>query len=388
MVATRAEDAHCPIVYVNQVGGQDELIFDGASFVVDEDGRARRSRPAAPGGRAGRRPRHPTAVPHAAARPARRATSAPAARRRPLVAGAGPPRRAGSPRRGRAAAGPGGRGVRRARARHARLRREERLHRCRVRPVGRRRLVARGRHRVDALGPEHVHAVSMPSRYSSDHSRSDADALAEALGIDLRTIPIEPAHAAFLEMLAPSFDGLAEDLTEENLQPRIRGTLLMALSNKMRGWLVAHDRQQERARRGVLHPVRRHGRRLRRHQGRAQAARLRAVPPCEPPGGPRGHPSSRCSPSRRRRSCDPTSGTTSRCRPTRCSIRCSRPTWRTTSPAPSSSQAGFDAALVERVTRLVDLSEYKRRQNPPGPRLTPKAFGKDRRMPITNGYRG
>src|SRR4029453_17001683 len=76
------------------------------------------------------------------------------------------------------------------------------------------------------------------SRYSSEGSKTDADALCEALGIELRTIPIEPAFTAFTEMLAPSFEGRADDRPEENLQPRIRGTLLMALSNKFRGWLV------------------------------------------------------------------------------------------------------------------------------------------------------
>src|SRR5690606_29072549 len=80
--------------------------------------------------------------------------------------------------------------------------------------------------------------VSMPSRYSSEGSRTDAELLCDATGIDLRTISIEPAHHALLDMLAPSFGDLAEDLTEENLQPRIRGVLLMALSNKFRGWLV------------------------------------------------------------------------------------------------------------------------------------------------------
>ena len=90
---------------------------------------------------------------------------------------------------------------------------------------------------ADALGAEHVHGVSMPSRYSSDGSRSDAEALAAALGCDYRTIAIEPAFAAFLDLLAPSFAGREPDLTEENLQSRIRGMLLMALSNKF-GWLV------------------------------------------------------------------------------------------------------------------------------------------------------
>ncbi len=90
---------------------------------------------------------------------------------------------------------------------------------------------------VDALGAEHVHGVSMPSRYSSDGSKDDAYALAEALGIDCRTIPIEPAFQAYLDMLGPSFEGRPADLTEENLQSRCRGQILMALSNKF-GWMV------------------------------------------------------------------------------------------------------------------------------------------------------
>ncbi|MGH9260785.1 MAG: NAD+ synthase, partial [Acidimicrobiales bacterium] len=91
---------------------------------------------------------------------------------------------------------------------------------------------------ADALGPGHVHGVLMPSRYSSDHSLTDAEKLCAELGIDYRVIAIEPAHAALLDMLAPSFEGLAPDITEENLQSRIRGVLLMALSNKFRGWIV------------------------------------------------------------------------------------------------------------------------------------------------------
>ena len=90
---------------------------------------------------------------------------------------------------------------------------------------------------VDALGADHVHGVSMPSRYSSAGSRTDAADLADRLGIDFRTIAIEPAFGAYLEMTAASFAGQAADLTEENLQSRIRGTTLMALSNKF-GWMV------------------------------------------------------------------------------------------------------------------------------------------------------
>src|SRR5206468_19284 len=90
---------------------------------------------------------------------------------------------------------------------------------------------------VDALGAERVHGVSMPSRFSSSGSKDDARELAENLGIDYRVIPIEPAHQAVLEMLADSFEGREPDLAEENVQARIRGVVLMALSNKF-GWLV------------------------------------------------------------------------------------------------------------------------------------------------------
>ncbi len=90
---------------------------------------------------------------------------------------------------------------------------------------------------VEALGEKHVHGVAMPSRHSSDHSLDDASLLAINLGIYFNIIPIEPAHRAFESILAPSFTGSEEDVTEENIQARIRGNILMALSNKF-GWLV------------------------------------------------------------------------------------------------------------------------------------------------------
>src|SRR5205823_6006583 len=86
---------------------------------------------------------------------------------------------------------------------------------------------------AQALGPEHVHGVAMPSRFSSPGSKSDAEAVARALGIDLQTIPIEPVFGAFLDTMAPAFAGRPRDAAEENLQARIRGTILMALSNKL-----------------------------------------------------------------------------------------------------------------------------------------------------------
>ena len=90
---------------------------------------------------------------------------------------------------------------------------------------------------ADALGPEHVHGVSMPSRYSSDHSKSDAELLARNLGLDYRTITIEPAFEAFQQMLATSFGERQPGLTFENIQSRCRGQVLMALSNEF-GWMV------------------------------------------------------------------------------------------------------------------------------------------------------
>ncbi|MCX7825016.1 MAG: NAD+ synthase, partial [Verrucomicrobiae bacterium] len=98
-----------------------------------------------------------------------------------------------------------------------------------------------------AVGPENVIGVSMPSRFSSDHSKSDAARLAKNLGIQYLTIPIEPAHKAFLDMLAPVFAGLKPDATEENIQARIRGVLLMALSNKFGHMLVTTGNKSEMA---------------------------------------------------------------------------------------------------------------------------------------------
>ena len=235
MLATRAEDAACGLVYVNQVGGQDELVFDGASLVFDADGRvlARapqfgetvaavdvdvrpvfRKRLLDPRGRA-----------TAPALPVVEVTAAPAASDTPAEAPFAPP-----------------------------FGREREVYEALV--LGTRDYVRKNGFTdvviglsggidssivaviaADALGAEHVHGVAMPSRFSSEHSHIDAAKVAKRLGIDFRTIAIEPAHAALLEMLAPSFEGRPEDVTEENLQSRIRGMTLMALSNKF-GWLV------------------------------------------------------------------------------------------------------------------------------------------------------
>jgi NAD+ synthase (glutamine-hydrolysing) len=234
MLATRAADASCALVYVNQVGGQDELVFDGASLVFDAHGSlvARapqfvdgvtvvdldvdpvfRKRTLDPRGwLKGNALLKVTLSQDQEPRDALPSVIAPVSSREveiytALVSGT----RDYVLKNGftDVVIGLSG-GI------------DSSLVAC----------IA-----ADALGPERVHGVSMPSRYSSDGSRTDAHDLAQNLGIDLRTIAIEPAHAALLDMLAPSFDGRGPDLTEENLQSRIRGVLLMALSNKF-GWMV------------------------------------------------------------------------------------------------------------------------------------------------------
>ena len=243
---------------------------------------------------------------------------------------------------------------------------------------------------VDAIGADRVHGLSMPSRYSSEGSRHDAGVLAERLGIDLKVVPIEEAHVAFASMLAPVLGREPSGLTDENLQSRLRGVLLMAVSNA-KGWIVLTTGNKSEMATGYSTLYGDSAGRLRRDQGRAQDAGLRPVPSPQHPGGARGparaDPRQPSSTSRPRPSCGPISATTSRSRPTRSSTRCSRATSRATSRRPSWWRRASTRRWSTSVVRLVDGAEYKRRQMPPGVRITTKAFGKDRRMPITNRYR-
>jgi NAD+ synthase (glutamine-hydrolysing) len=239
---------------------------------------------------------------------------------------------------------------------------------------------------VDALGPERVHGVMMPSRFSSAGSLADARALVENLGIDSRVIPIEPAHQAYLEMLAPSFADLGEDLTEENLQARVRGTTLMALSNKF-GWLVLTTGNKSEMAVGysTLYGDMAGGFAVIKDVPKMLVYELcrdrneRAGRPLIPEPVLTKAPSAELRPDQRDEDSllpyeelDPllekyVEGDTT---------------------VGELEAAGFDAAAARAVVAMVDRAEYKRRQGPPGPRVTPKAFGKDRRLPITNRYRG
>jgi len=239
---------------------------------------------------------------------------------------------------------------------------------------------------VDALGADHVHGVSMPSRYSSEGSKTDAVDLAANLGIDLQTIAIEPAFAAYLDMLEPSFAGKAADLTEENLQSRVRGTVVMALSNK-HGWMVLTTGNKSEMAVGYFTL---YGDSVGGFAVIKDVFKLTVYELCHYVNHRAGReiiphaiidkpPSAELRPDQRDDQ--------------------SLPPYEVLDPilamyvegdmtAADIVARGHDEALVRRIARLVDLNEYKRRQCAPGVRISTKAFGKDRRLPITNAYRG
>ena len=392
LMATRAADASCALVYVNQVGGQDELVFDGGSMVFDAEGElvARspqfvedllivdldvdpvyRKRLLDPRGRPTDRllPVSVTRSQEVEATDQRRSANEAALPAPPIAAPLDP---------------------------------DEEVYRAIV--LGTRDYLVKNGFSdvviglsggidstlvaaiaVDAIGADHVHGVSLPSRYSSDHSRSDAALLAENLGIDFRTIAIEPAHAAELEMLAPSFDGLNQDLTEENLQSRIRGLTLMALSNKF-GWIVLATGNKSEVAVGyatlygdtiggysVLKDVYKT-----RVYDLCRWRNTQGTAPVIPEGVITKPPSAELRPDQRDDQ--------------------SLPPYEVLDPilegyiehdrtVSELIAHGHDEEIVRRVARLVDGAEYKRRQSPIGVKVTAKAFGKDRRLPITNGYR-
>tara|TARA_B100000686_G_scaffold344232_1_gene426472 strand:- start:1793 stop:3511 length:1719 start_codon:yes stop_codon:yes gene_type:complete len=236
----------------------------------------------------------------------------------------------------------------------------------------------------DALGPAHVHTVALPSRFSSDHSIKDAAHLAENLGCDHRVIPIEQSHAAFLDTLAEPFSGLSEDITEENLQARIRGTILMALSNKF-SWLVLTTGNKSELAVGysTLYGDTAGAFAVIKDLWKTQVydlARWKNSTMGEeyiPLSIIEKSPSAELRPNQRDEDSLP---------PYDILDALLRGIVERDKVVDELIQEGYESDMVRHINRLVDLAEYKRRQNPIGPKISPKAFGRDRRVPIVNAY--
>jgi NAD+ synthase (glutamine-hydrolysing) len=389
MFRTRARDNSAYVAFCNTVGGQDELIFDGHSLVIDDEGTV-----------LARAPGFEEAlmivdVDPSAVR-ARRLTDA---RRRALAQdrgdlGAVTTIHIGAPHKQSDHADP------------VVMPFCDELEQMRialelglsdyVRKNGFREIVVGVSGGIDsalvaglaaeALGPDRVHCVSMPSRYSSGGTRGDAQRLAESLGCDFREIPIEPMVEAYLEALAPHFAGRDPDLTEENLQARIRGTLLMALSNKF-GWLLVATGNKSEMSVGyaTLYGDMAGGFALLKDVFKTDVFRLSI------------HLNERAG-----RELIPASIIA---RAPSAELRADQLDEDSLPPYPQLdrvlegyveedrsidelSAGGIDPDIVHRAVSLIDRAEYKRRQAPPGVRLRSKAFGRDRRTPITNRWRG
>ena len=238
---------------------------------------------------------------------------------------------------------------------------------------------------VDALGKENVIGVGMPSRYSSEGSVVDSKLLSENLGIQMMTVPIEPAFGAYLDMLEEPFRGTEPGIAEENLQARVRGNILMALSNKF-GWLVLTTGNKSEMATGystmygdmaggfaVIKDVPKMlVYELARHVNEEKGREVVPDAVIEKP------PSAELRPDQRDEDSLPPYDVLDAI------LKAYVEDDKTYSEILA---AGYDEADVQRVVRLVDGSEYKRRQSPPGIKITPRNFGRDRRMPIVNRYR-
>jgi NAD+ synthase (glutamine-hydrolysing) len=389
MLVQRARDSNVAVLFCNLVGGQDELVFDGHSVAIDVDGEV-----------LARAPQFEEAMVFCTLDPsaifARRLQDA---RHRSAV-------RRGSGRDVRTLARlevPSGEAREVGGSLATVLGPDEELYRALVLGVrdyvdknGFQRVVVAlsggidsalvALVAVDALGADRVTFVSMPSPYSSEGTRADARAIADNLGSQFLELGIEDAMRGFDELLAPAFNGTQPDITEENLQARIRGNVVMALSNKF-GWLVLTTGNKSEMSVGyatlygdmaggfaVLKDVFK-GDVYRLVRWRNASAGRELVPASvleRPPSAELRY---------EQRDED------------------SLPAYDVLDPileayveqdldADEIVRQGFQRADVERVIRLVDLAEYKRRQAPPGVRVSTKAFGRDRRLPITNRFRG
>ncbi|MET7638734.1 NAD+ synthase [Streptomyces sp. NPDC005438] len=386
LVRKRAQEAGCTTAYLAMTGGQDELVFDGDSLVVDRDGRVL--------ARAAQFEEQclllDLTLPAAGTAPSGLLDDGLRIEHR--VLSTEPPREDG-PATTTAAAPDTGRVA-------PRLDDLEEVYSALV--LGLRAYAVKNGFRsvliglsggidsslvaalaCDAVGAENVHGVSMPSRYSSDHSRSDAEELARRTGLHFRTVPIEPMFATYMEALG--LTGLAE----ENLQARLRGTLLMGLSNQEGHIVLAPGNKSELAcgystlygdSVGAYGPIKDVYKStvFRLARWRNQKAEERGETPPIPESSISKPPSAELRPGQVDSDSLPDYEVLD--------AVLERYVDRDQGLEQIVAQ-GFDPEVVARVLRMTDAAEYKRRQYPPGTKISPKGFGKDRRLPITNGWR-
>lgn len=350
IVCDQIKEAGIPLVYVNLVGGQDELIFDGASFVVDSDGSVVF--------RAEEFQEQLSVVEFSCNKPLR-SVCAPiyqpvTSEYQALVLG-----------------------IRDYVAKNgfkgALLGLSGGIDSALVLALA-----------VDALGAGQVEAVLMPSRYTHKMSIEDAELEAQALGVNYHVIPIEPAVTAFAQMLEQAFAGSAKDTTEENIQARCRGVVLMALSNKQGKLLLTTGNKSEMSvgyatlygdMAGGFAPIKDVPKLLVYQLARYRNSISQVIPErvlIRPP-------SAELAPDQVDQDSLPPYD--------QLDAILERYVERDQS-AEEIMAAGFARDDVYRAISLVDRNEYKRRQSPPGIRITPRAFGRDRRYPITSGYKG
>ncbi len=375
ILAGAASAARAPLCYTNLVGGQDELVFDGASFVLSPEGTVR----------ARARAFHDDLLMVDIPDPRRARGSVPlgvnlvtleSPRSRPPP----PP----APARVEPLLDPPAEVYEALKIGLRDYMDKNGFQRCVVSISGGVDSALVAAIAADALGPARVAGVTMPSRYSSAGTRGDAEALARGLGMEFLELPIEGPFRAVLETLAPAFAGREPGLAEENLQARIRGVLVMALSNKF-GWMVVSCGNKSEFATGycTLYGDMVGGFSLIKDVPKTlvfELARWRnaqSAAPVIPPSIIERPPSAELRPGQRDTD--------------------SLPPYDVLDPILERYVErnwsydrivgdGFDAATVRKVIRLVDLSEYKRRQGAPGVKITPRAFGRDRRMPVTNLY--
>jgi NAD+ synthase (glutamine-hydrolysing) len=352
MVSRRVEETACPVVYVNLVGGQDELVFDGESFVLDQAGATLVRAPAYKEGL------YPVdfEIADGILRPlpgdvAPRGDEV-ASVYQALVLGV----RGYIEKNGFWGAVIGLSGG---------------IDSALVLAIA-----------VDAIGAERVEAVMMPSCYTTDMSREDARAEAQALGVDYQEISIERPFESFLDALSDAFKGAEPDATEENIQARCRGVILMALSNKQgRIVLTTGNKSEMSVGYATLYGDMAGGFAPIKDVPKLLVYRLseyrNSLTPVIPQRVLERAPSAELAPDQKDEDTLPPYALLD-------------PILEGYIEQDMSIEAlvsrGFDETTVRRIATLVDRNEYKRRQAPPGIRITQRAFGRDRRYPITSGF--